>query len=54
MESFGVFGRIEGIEFWSEFLEVMAKVMGMNEISNESIKGRNPRPVVQNGGNLCF
>lgn len=38
------------MDFGSTFLEVM----GMNEISNESIKGRGSRPVVQNGGNYAF
>lgn len=52
-ESSGVFGRIGGMKLGSNFLEVMAKVMGINEIFNESIEGRGSRPVVQNGGNLC-
>lgn len=54
MESFGEFGRIEGMEFESYFLEVMAKLMGMNEISKESTKGRGVQALVQNGGNICF
>lgn len=49
-----MFGRIGGMKLGSNFLEVMAKVMGINEISNESIEGRGSRPVVQNGGNLCL
>ena len=47
-ESSGVFSRIEGMEFGSNFLEVRAKIMGMNEISSESIEGRGSGPVVQN------
>lgn len=47
-ESSGVFSRIEGMEFGSNFLQVRAKIMGMNEISNESIEGRGSGPVAQN------
>lgn len=40
LEFSGVFGRLEGMEFRSNLWEVMAKVMGIDEISNESIKDR--------------
>lgn len=49
-----MFGRIGGMKLGSNFLEVMVKVMGINEISNESVEGKGSRPVVQNGGNLCL
>lgn len=54
LEFSGVFGRLEGMESGSNFLEVMAKVMQIDEISNESIKDRRSGLVVQNSGNLCF
>lgn len=40
-----MFGRIGGMKLGSNFLEVMAKVMGISEISKESVEGRGSRPV---------
>lgn len=49
-----VFSRTEGMELGSNFLEVMAKITGMNEISSKSIEGKGSKLMVQNCGNLCF
>lgn len=41
-----MFGRVEGIEFGSNFLKVVVKEMRMNEIFNESIEDRGLRFVI--------